>query len=208
MGVVSAMTVPTLMQNHQRKTYVTQLHKVYNEITQAALQYQTDRNALNLREAGINSVDSANAFIRNYFKIVNECEGLSGCFADSYKKMSGVEVSLGDAKSFVLASGASVRPKYNPVGLSLISFLVDVNGKQGPNIAGRDVFIMCLYNNGVLDDAGYTVDDDGKVSEIFAAVPLSEEERNKIFNSHCNSNSTGISGCFGKILNDNWEMNY
>lgn len=25
-GVVSAMTVPTLMQNHQRKTYVAQLH--------------------------------------------------------------------------------------------------------------------------------------------------------------------------------------
>ncbi|HIT93090.1 MAG TPA: type II secretion system protein, partial [Candidatus Stercorousia faecigallinarum] len=27
-GVVSAMTVPSLMQNHQKKTYVTQLHKV------------------------------------------------------------------------------------------------------------------------------------------------------------------------------------
>ena len=36
-GVVSAMTVPSLMQNHQRKTYVTQLHKVYNELQQAAL---------------------------------------------------------------------------------------------------------------------------------------------------------------------------
>ena len=30
-GVVSAMTVPTLMQNYQRQSYVTQLHKVYNE---------------------------------------------------------------------------------------------------------------------------------------------------------------------------------
>lgn len=27
-GVVSAMTVPTLMQNYQRQSYVTQLHKV------------------------------------------------------------------------------------------------------------------------------------------------------------------------------------
>ena len=207
-GVVSAMTVPTLMQNHQRKTYVTQLHKVYNEITQAALQYQTDRNAVNLREAGINSEASANAFIRNYFKVVNECEGLSGCFADSYKKMSGGEVSLGNTRSFVLASGASVRPMYNAVGLALVSFLVDVNGKQGPNIAGRDLFIMCLYNNGVLDDASYTIDDDGNTSEIFDTVPLSEEERNKIFNSQCNSNSTGVAGCFGKILNDGWEMTY
>ena len=33
-GVVSAMTVPTLMQNYQRQSYVTQLHKVYNEVGQ------------------------------------------------------------------------------------------------------------------------------------------------------------------------------
>ena len=49
------MTVPTLMQNHQRKTYVTQLHKVYNELSQALMQYQTDKNAVNLTEAGLNS---------------------------------------------------------------------------------------------------------------------------------------------------------
>ena len=51
-GVVSAMTVPTLMQNYQRQSYVTQLHKVYNEVSQAMVQYQNDRNALNLNEAG------------------------------------------------------------------------------------------------------------------------------------------------------------
>ena len=50
-GVVSAMTVPTLMQNYQRQSYVTQLHKVYNEMSQALLRYQTDKNAVNLREA-------------------------------------------------------------------------------------------------------------------------------------------------------------
>ena len=47
-GVVSAMTVPTLMQNHQRKTYVTQLHKIYNELSQALVRYQNDKNALNI----------------------------------------------------------------------------------------------------------------------------------------------------------------
>ena len=68
------MTVPTLMQNHQRKTYVTQLHKVYNEFSQALLLYQTDKNALNLREAGLNSQDELNAFIKSYFKVVKECD--------------------------------------------------------------------------------------------------------------------------------------
>lgn len=63
------MTVPTLMQNHQRKTYVTQLHKVYNEFSQALLQYQTDKNALNLKEAGLNSQDELNAFINLILKL-------------------------------------------------------------------------------------------------------------------------------------------
>ena len=82
-GVVSAMTVPTLMQNHQRKTYVTQLHKVYNELSQALLQYQTDRNAVNLMEAGLHTDVAFQNFVKNYMKVVAECGTMKPpCFAD------------------------------------------------------------------------------------------------------------------------------
>ena len=88
-GVVSAMTVPTLMQNYQRKSYVTQLHKVYNEFQQALVQYQTDKNALNLTEAGLNSQANLNTFVSTYFRVVQTCSNsLTPCFPDqnSYKK--------------------------------------------------------------------------------------------------------------------------
>lgn len=49
-GVVSAMTVPSLMQNYQRKSYVTQLNKVYNLLSQALMSYQNDKNAVDLGE--------------------------------------------------------------------------------------------------------------------------------------------------------------
>ena len=52
-GVVSAMTVPTLMQNYQRQSYVTQLHKIYNELGQAAERYKADNNLVSLREGRI-----------------------------------------------------------------------------------------------------------------------------------------------------------
>ena len=68
-GVVSAMTVPTLMQNYQRQSYVTQLHKVYNEVSQAMVQYQNDRNALNLNEAGLNSQAAFDAMVPQYLKL-------------------------------------------------------------------------------------------------------------------------------------------
>ena len=64
-GVVSAMTVPTLMQNYQRKSYVTQLHKVYNDFSQAVMQYVNDKNALNIKEAGLVSDDAIDFWIKN-----------------------------------------------------------------------------------------------------------------------------------------------
>ena len=58
-----------------------------------------------------------------------------------------------------------------------------------------DMFLMCLYNNGVIDDQGYS-------------APLSKDARDNMFTTTCLTSSSGIGGCFGKILNDNWEMTY
>ena len=89
-GVVSAMTVPTLMQNHQRKTYVTQLHKVYNEMQQAFLQEITDKNALNLKEAGLTTDEAVVNFMKKRFKVIQDCEDkFEPCFADEYSSMDG-----------------------------------------------------------------------------------------------------------------------
>ena len=72
-GVVSAMTVPTLVQNYQRKSYVTQLHKVYNELGQAAERYKTDNNYVSLKESRIvGNKEELNKFVKTYFKIVND----------------------------------------------------------------------------------------------------------------------------------------
>ncbi len=201
-GVVSAMTVPTLMQNYQRQSYVTQLHKVYNEVSQAMVQYQNDRNALNLNEAGLNSQAAFDAMVPQYFKTVQKCDSsLTPCFpaTTSYKKMNGTALSAGaytTQTSFVLASGASIRFNYLVSGNRICIIQVDVNGRKGPNILGRDLFTLTLYNDGAIDEIG-------------TSAPVSESDRNGSYAAGCNS-STGDSvyGCFGKILNDNWQMTY
>ncbi len=205
-GVVSAMTVPTLMQNHQRKTYVTQLHKVYTEIQQAALRYLTDNNAVNLIEAGITSQSKANLFITDNFKVIQTCENnITPCFADSYKSINGNTVSgYGTSyNAYILASGAAVRPGYYYSGKggssyqNVINFLIDINGPKGPNIAGRDFFDIGLYADGTLDEIEYNNP---------LTPPISQETREELFNRNCLTGK--YYGCFGKILNDNWEMNY
>ena len=205
-GVVAAMTVPTLMQNYQRKSYVTQLHKVYNIVQQATVQYMTDRNAINLKEAGMNSDDAAANFIKQYFKIVQDCgTDQTPCFAATadYKKISGVTITQWYPKRhFVLADGTAIATYYvGGTGSSqTVEIWVDTNGAKGPNIVGRDLFPMYLYNNGVLDDMAAT----GSIT-----VPMTADQREQRFNSFCiSNNTTNYHGCFGKILNDNWEMTY
>ena len=206
------MTVPTLMQNHQRKTYVTQLHKVYNEVQQAALQYITEHNAVNLREAGINSDEAAADFVKQYFKVVQDCgTDQTPCFpaTETYKKLSGTTITKWFGKRhFVLADGVSLATYYVSSASQVIEFWVDINGQKGPNIVGRDLFVMYMYNNGILDElAGKSSADDD--SEVADNIPMSSEQREKRFNNYCMSDSpVNYHGCFGKLLNDNWEMTY
>ena len=60
---------------------------------------------------------------------------------------------------------------------------------------GRDLFTIAVFKNGMMDDTG-------------ATAPLSKDTRNTLYTSNCASAENNAWGCFGKILNDNWEMTY
>lgn len=206
-GVVSAMTVPTLMQNHQRKVYVTQLHKVYNEFSQAAAMMLNDNNAINLTEARLGASEqsvttNSEAFIKKYFKVVNDCGAgpATPCFADTYTTLSGatVEAEWSGCHSFALANGSSVCMSGLSNGQAYI--LVDTNGASGPNIAGRDYWVFSLYNDAVIDE--------GVTEACRKSSTCDKENARKTYYSNCDSVSDAPDGCFGRLLNDNWEMTY
>ena len=209
------MTVPTLMQNHQRKTYVTQLHKVYNELSQALIQYQTDRNAINLTEAGLTTLNSIENFFTTYFRIVQNCSTTQApCFAASYKKIAGTTSSFRCLHNCVsLASGAAIGTvnEFKQGNGVILQFVVDINGPKGPNIFGRDAFSLFLYKNGIIDDLLVDTSDPDAAGDWISGgtAPLSEEQREENFTYGCLGAVSGVyHGCFGKILNDNWDMTY
>lgn len=76
--------------------------------------------------------------------------------------------------------------------------LIDINTQKGPNIVGRDLFVICSDINGLMDECIFEKD---------KTYPLTSDEREKLYQS-CISDANSAGGCFGKILNDNWEMNY
>lgn len=223
-GIVSAMTMPTLIQNHQRKVYVTELHKVYSEFQQATLAQINSRNAIDLLEAGVRNDNAFNSLITNQFKIVKNCTGNpSNCFADSYRNLSGgtaTTYSDTSAPCYALASGAVICAKYErgsstSNGLNLVgqsydlvgSLIVDVNGKARPNIIGRDLFIMGIAKDGTLTKASKMSTSLGQATTT-PHFSLTESTLQKCQKATSVAPNSKAAYCFDLILSDNWEMTY
>lgn len=192
-GVVAAMTMPTLVSNHQRTVYVTQLKKVVTELAQAADRAASDNNAVSLDETKYRREGGAADFLKDYFKIARDCgESATPCFADSYETMSGDSADFPETvdDAVTLASGASILIWSNDLGYDpeyhgYLDIIVDVNGRQGPNIYGRDLFQMQLYS-------------DGKIAETYNGNDPSD---------NCLTSDYGL-GCFTKVVNNGWTMDY
>ncbi len=221
-GVVSAMTVPTLMQNHQRKVYVTQLHKTYNEMQQAFLMEMNEKNALNLKEAGLTSIGMMEGFIKRRFKVLESCPANEHCASIDYHNLNGDTINNNSILSWnngacaIIASGAEIcidallnrsdrTHTYNGYS-SLYGFtFIDVNGAKGPNILGRDAFIMVNWDDGTLD----TVNASPACRTKGVCDGESLEAIRNAAGAACEATKTHTDNqCIGKILNNNWEMTY
>lgn len=228
-GVVSAMTVPTLMQNYQRKTYVTQLHKIFNEMSQAGLRAINDNNAVSLKETKYSSPSNTSTFFRTYFKVVKDCgTDVRSCLASSYDNMNGQTVTtpatISNTSCVAIASGAVIclSPHYRSVNDEGATLLVDTNGLKGPNIIGRDFFNMLLAPSGSV----IANDSEARYQEMMRAWCESSQWSEPEL---CNSETQGLNtktyppidcakasdltggsaaACFGNILSNNWEMEY
>lgn len=199
-GVVSAMTLPTLVKNHQRQVYVAQLKKVVSELSQGAELAIQKFNAISLDETkyNFNNNNGPREFLNDTFKIVKDCgRDLTPCFASEYKTLQGnaytletpiIAVSITDGAAISVIHNYMI---YDPDWHGNYDLQIDVNGPQGPNILGRDLFTIGLYSDGKVAEHYTYIDDDGWR-----------------FEEHCSTGEVYGFGCFDKIVNDGWKMDY
>ncbi len=201
LGVVAAVTMPTLIQGHQKKVYVTQLKKVYSEMEQAFLRYKTDRNALNLREAGrLDTKEKILAFYQRYFNVVSTCT--SNCFEYDINSINGTKLNYTFDNNVTLASGAIIWTFFSGTEILYANFLVDTNGAKGPNVVGRDVWTLAVDDKGKVDDFWYVFYT--LLENAGAQLDMSDIELRKELVKSCPEGS----GCFNYMILDNWEMKY
>lgn len=231
-GVVAAMTIPTLVANSQKQEYVSKLRKTYTMLNQAFSKYAADQGCVgDLLCTGLFSDTTANKltdwdnFFNNYLKVSKNCGTGTGCFpTETNFNQPGTitpdtdtafyKVILADGQSLGIQTfgGGSLNCNYlttrpgNPLDRSCASFVLDLNGTKGPNKSGVDYFPWVSF---AINSTHFIVPMYG--SQAFSAYCGSTciWSDTTGANYYCGkaANSSG-QGCASRIVEEGWVMNY
>ena len=153
-GVVAAMTMPTLIGNTKPKELEAQFKKAHSMLSQAVITV-ADEKGVGLKKtfATFNGTNYANASeianaIYNQMKVTGTCTYTDK--VKTYNKASdNPYVDLGTVKpSKLLANGMCMQVNVNGY---MINITVDINGaKKRPNALGQDIFYFYIDDNDTL----------------------------------------------------------
>lgn len=168
-GVVAALTMPTLMSHHKNQVTVSSLKRAIsvlnNGVTQMMAAENTDKfKYLKLYECNPTVVSHDGStqtclrpYFAKYFKIVKDNAGLSSSSEEFYPYKSTKNLKgntnilvgmLGVTAYYCFISTDSIL--YCPFTFAgLGDALIDVNATKGPNQIGRDIFLLKRNADGV-----------------------------------------------------------
>lgn len=166
-GIIAALTIPSIITKHQEKTTVSKLKKFYTTFQQAQILAINENGPINnwgLDSTNINGEKGTIYYekIKPFLKITKDCGIRNDCFPKSlfYKyadgSMSGdfgkttnfPKGILSDGSYFWIGIGSySVYPE---LGSMIGSITYDINGYKGPNAFGQDVFTFDIYNDRIV----------------------------------------------------------
>lgn len=141
-GIVAAITIPTLMNNIQEAQYKTAYRKAFSIAAQAWMAAAAN-NEIESRAAWNEATSKVNNFntFKSYFKVAKDCNNSnnSDCWANGEKSWGNYPDS--NALAFVDNSGMCWSLVSNLTGFGA-DILVDTNGFKQPNQYGLDRFIF------------------------------------------------------------------
>ncbi len=168
-GVVAALTLPGLIQNHNEKAWSTAKDLWEKKLTETVRRMNTDGVM-----TGHDTTEDFMDTFKQYMKVIKTCDNtdINKCYSpkvvttgsneeplevetDSLTSASSMGLSdwqtNTNTMSFVVADGTTVIMAYQPEcpyadpiedtgsQVSCMGYMVDVNGKKGPNRVGKDI---------------------------------------------------------------------
>lgn len=153
-GVVAAITIPTLIHTYYEKQTVSRLLETTSILSQAIKTSEEEYGELGSWGTPSMTAEYSMLVFNNlkpFLKVANNCGEIdenAQCFADNYSylnKKGRVSYNLYKPKyKFTLINGSSVCIQ-GIGGSSNLQINIDVNGPSKPNIMGKDMFLF-QYN--------------------------------------------------------------
>ena len=170
-GVVAAMTIPTLIQSYQEKQMVTGLQKFNSIIQQAVMSWKNDIDCTDNAYYCLVSENLPDNAITNFYPIAKfmrvvkntSTDGTSWLPDDTLNYYGAVEATAAFGKvsktvygngAFMLEDGMTFSMDVEPAGFDIT---VDVNGSKLPNRIGKDTYRMTIGNGAGSDIRYYPI---------------------------------------------------
>jgi prepilin-type N-terminal cleavage/methylation domain-containing protein len=201
-GVVAALTIPTVVQNYRKTQTVTQLKKTYSALantTNLAIANEGPVQDWEVVQSEEGSKNFFNKYLVPYLKVAKNCENeTTGVCQFRYRYLNETTTrTMGASRPrIILSDGTLVSGttfNYEDTGWKGAIIQIDINGQKTPNTFGKDIFEF-YYNiqNGV--------------GKLIPSAGLSS--RNNVLSSEtygCNKNASG-SFCAALIMFDGWQI--
>ena len=196
-GIVAALTLPTVINNTKKKEHQEALKKAYSTLQQAFLMYQNDIGEVPTKSSFNTETGGFKKAILPYFQVAIDC-GLGTNFYDcvrgggspyyNYNNTAKPDTGLLNDGQFITADGMMYLFENSRNG-KYIFVSVDVNGyKRLPNKWGHDLFTFELT-------------DDGKLLPMGAVGTRYEGQENIYCSKTSSDNLNGIA-CTNRALYD------
>ncbi len=195
-GVVAAVTMPTVITNYQKHVTVSRLKSTYALLSQALNLAIKDYDEIFVDSQYYgceNAVQVSEKYFEPYLKVlkkcncstVGECEFDRGTMDGNPPQPAYELVYYSErAQRLFLANGSEVLVSRPPGDPGIIVLIIDINGNNKPNVYGKDVF-------------RFKVEPSGQIKAF-----TEPEERDSII-MNCKSIGTA---CSALILTDGWKI--
>lgn len=242
-GVVAALTLPGLIANYQKTQYVTGLKKAYSVLSQVFKQYMADEGVTDLSQTKLFSLnenyDELDVVLKKYFRVGKWCFNVEVDNVYNYDTSCDIDFTyLGTDSSdyvdtvspyFYTADGMAFRFELGPsadcqphndfpgnIKGMCIRVNIDINGKNPPNIMGRDIYNkLFVAPNGNIYAIGSI--EEAQVNQYYQTGSTDGWENNSDYwvkNGSCgqkgSADITDSDGdeCAARIIEEGWQMSY
>ena len=183
-GVVAAMTLPTLIQNHQKQETIAKVQKIYTILNQALKQSELENGEFQYWDSAFDMGAKAyfEKYYKPYFKIAKQCKTYQDCgyksvtpWSNPWGTQSTLKVIVADYRyPFYLTDGTLVIISVTSgEGVALDnSIYVDLNGGRGPNVYCKDFFIFKRTAKNGIQPNGYDLEDSELINSEYCGAKL------------------------------------